>query len=408
MNTKHIVGCAITIGCLLGGISAHATLSLGSERVVKGTKIEVLGPGLDLQALINGITDEAANKPYLIELGPGEYTLNSSLAMKPFVSIAGSGQGVTILKGAVGNGVNEGSAIVRGASNAALTDLSIENTGNGTLAIGIYNSNASPRIERVTVSASGGSSVNNGVFNFTSSPVMNEVTAAASGGAQSRGVFNSSSSSPIMTSMAATASGGTTSNAGVLNTSSSSPAMTNVFATASGGAESSGVRNEGSSPTMTNVAATAFSGTTINIGVNNLSSSAPIMGGVTATASGGSNSNGVRNDQSSPNMQSVTANAFNATGNVGVYNRNNSAPTMTTLTAAGTGGSTSYGVFNEDNTVFIKIHFGVMTGTTAALRFSGNSATRVANSVVNGSVLNDPMGDNCGGVYDADLGLVNC
>ncbi|MFH2123830.1 MAG: hypothetical protein ABIJ50_10165 [Pseudomonadota bacterium] len=208
-------------------------------------------------AALASITDASDINPYLVYIGPGVYTLTATLAMKAYVTIAGAGQGATIL---TGDESLSDSAIVTGADNATLRNLTITNTniGGNFSSRAIYNSSSSPTMTNVTATASGGTS-NYGVFNaLSSSPAMANVIATASGGSSNYGVYNDSSS-PTMTSVTATASGGTN-NYGVSNN-FSSPTMTSVTATASGGTTNSGVANSYSSPTMTSVTATASGGT---------------------------------------------------------------------------------------------------------------------------------------------------
>jgi len=228
MNTKRNVGILVFLGGLLVVMAAHATLSMSDSVIRKGTTIEVLEPGPDLQDLIDGITDEGPAKPYLIKLGPGVYTITADgttgfgLVMAPFISIMGSGQGVTILTGAISTGLpDSSSAIVTGASNASLTDLSVRNNGASSFSIAILNSNkASPRIQNVTATASGAAKSNVGVQNLLSSPTMNDVTATASGGTVFNIGVNNLSSSPTMSNVTATASGATSGNVGMQQISS--------------------------------------------------------------------------------------------------------------------------------------------------------------------------------------------
>jgi hypothetical protein len=265
---------------LLTSIAANAVLNMGGKTIFTGTVIEVLepGPATQIQAIITNIADASAAKPYLIHLGPGVYNLESTnIIMKEWVSIQGSGQEATKITGAVSTaGFDATSAIVSGVNNASLTDLTIENTGGGSISMAIFNQTAWPHIERVTASASGGV-LNYGMVNQSSSPTMIDVTAVASGGTSSYGMYNVSTSSPIMTNVSASASGGNT-GCGVCNTNSSSPTMINVTAYGSGVSNSYGVwNNVSSSPTMTNVSATASGGSLNSVGVHINIASAPFI-----------------------------------------------------------------------------------------------------------------------------------
>jgi len=107
-------------------------------------------------AAVNSITDASASNPYLVVIGPGVYTMGAALEMKEHVDIAGSGENVTKLKGAISTDQFSSSAIVHGANNAALTSIALENTGGGEWSLALYNDGASPKLSHVTATASGG------------------------------------------------------------------------------------------------------------------------------------------------------------------------------------------------------------------------------------------------------------
>ena len=108
-------------------------------------------------AAVNSISDASANNPYLVVIGPGVYTLTQTLVMKEYVDIAGSGENVTKLQGAISGSppVDASSAIISGANNAALSSLTVENTGGSTFSLALYNNNASPMVKNVTATGSG-------------------------------------------------------------------------------------------------------------------------------------------------------------------------------------------------------------------------------------------------------------
>jgi hypothetical protein len=325
-------------------------------------------------ALLNNLanTPSDPNQPYLIKLGPGIYDIGtSSLQMKAYVDIEGSGEKTTKITSAVSSSTN---GTINGASDAELRFLTVENTGGGASAIALVNLTASSSILHVTVNALGEADNNYGVYNTgsSSSPVLTNVTAKASGGANNYGVYNSSSS-PVMANVTASASGGTN-NYGVYNF-SSSPVLTNVTAKASGGTNNYGVRNHASSPVLTNMTLSASEGTN-NHGVYNTgSSSSPVLTNVTVSASGGDKSYGVYNSFSSPVLTNVTAKASGGTDNYGIY------------TFAGT----------------LKINHSVIRGTTTILCESATT-TSVGNTQLDGgAVINDTGGTlTCVGAYNGN------
>jgi hypothetical protein len=338
--------------------------------------------GMALRNLVDGITDNSAYNPYLIKIGPGVYDLGAtSLQMKEYVDIEGSGEKTTKITGAVTSAsLPPTNGTVYGASNAELRFITVENTGGGGYSVALLNSSVpSPSILHVTASATGGTSCNYGVYNYYStSPVMTNVTASGTGGTNSYGVYNNSSS-PVMTNVTASGTGGTSGNYGVYNYYSPSPVMMNVTATASGGTSTYGVRNNISSPVMTNVTTSGTGGTSGNYGVYTYSSS-PVMTNVTASATGGTNNRGVLNDSSSAVMTNVTASA--------------------------SGGTTSYGVLNNSSGT-VKINHSVVKGTTNTISNGSGVTTRVGNTQLDGGPISNSGTLTCVGAYDGNYAPLN-
>jgi hypothetical protein len=236
-------------------------------------------------AAVESITDASESNPYLVLIGPGIYTLTTTLVMKPYVSIQGAGEQVTKLTGAISTGaLDAGSAIISGADNASLSYLTVENRVSNQTSIALFNGNSSPDITDVTALAPDGL-YSYGVVNSFSSPTMTNVTAIVSGGESGVGVINTSSS----------------------------PTMVNVTAIGGGGMSGGGVINRSSSPIMNNVIATAVWGSS-SVGVDNSASSSPTMTNVTATSSGGMDQIGVRNVDSSVTLRHCTMVADNGFG----------------------------------------------------------------------------------------------
>jgi hypothetical protein len=384
----------------------------GDPTYVRTVLVSPVGtPAQNGNALLNalaGITTATDANPYLLKLEPGIYDIGaSSLQMKQFVDIEGSGENVTSIRGNVStwpagvvNGVsyaeirflsvgNMGGicAIYNGLSSPDITHVRAEVSGasdSESTTYGIYTTGGSTRMTDVYVLASVGC-LNYGIYNESSKPIMTNVTAWANGGSCPNGVnvgvYNSSSSPNMMNVFAGTQAGAGTTH-GVWNK-SSSPTMTNVTASASNGAPTTtyGVRNDDSSPVMTSVTATASGGST-NYGIRNTSYGSPCnptMTNVTATASGdGSSYNyGVMNVSSSPIMNVVTATASDGLENCAIYN-GDSFPTMTNVTLSALNGSTNYGVYNQVSSPAI---------TNATIKASNGSQKNcgVHNSAYSGS-----------------------
>jgi hypothetical protein len=287
-----------------------------------------------------------------VRIAPGVYTETSPVALKTYVDVEGSGQGVTAITCECASGSYDASSATVSAGDivAEIRHLTINNTGGDTVSIGVNTEDVvdgSVSMMNVTATGTGGT-YNYGVRNNSSSPSMMNVTATATatGGTYSYGVYNRSSSSPSMMNVTATATGGTFSR-GVYN-SESSPSMMNVTATATGGTNSNyGVYNVFSSPSMMNVTATATGGTN-NAGVYNDVSSSPSMTDVIATASGGTNNYGVHNDESSPTIRNSSITGTTASiYNIGTGPTADVAYTMLEGGAVSGTGFTCVGVYTE-------------------------------------------------------------
>jgi hypothetical protein len=211
------------------------------------------GDFTDPIAAVNSIT-AAADNPYLVLIGPGIYVLTQTLSMKPYVSITGSGQGITILTGAISSDTSADAAIVAGADNATLTNLTVENTGGtgGNTAVAIHNNFSSPMIQNVSATASG-ALFSAGVLNSFSTSRMDNVTASATGSILNIGVYNVGSGT-YMTNVTASAEGGVQ-NYGVWNAGAPLAIMYNVNADAVNplaGTTSYGIYNTTASPNLRN------------------------------------------------------------------------------------------------------------------------------------------------------------
>lgn len=273
------------------------------------------GDFTDPLAALASITDASADNPYLVLIGPGVYTVTETLAMKPFVDIAGAGREATKLTGAISSGAaGAASALVTGAGKAVIRNLTIENTGGGQYTTALHNEGASPEILDVAVSASGGSH-NYGVHNHESFPRMNRVTVTVSGGelSTSYGVYNSSSS-PEMVNVNVEAAGAWPH--GVYNV-SSSPNMTDVAVDINAESTGMGVYNESSDPVMTGVTVTAagYAGAT---GVRNVDSS-PIITDISVIVSAGQENYGVSSTSSFPVMRQSTVQVADPSLGEGIY-----------------------------------------------------------------------------------------
>lgn len=135
--------------------------------------------GAALEAALTGIKDASESKPYLLKLEPGVYDLGADwMAMKEWVDIEGSGEGVTKISGrSYSSQPYDGTIFAR--NNAELRYLTVENTGGGYSATAIAINTASTRLTHVTVKASGASAFNTGVYISNGSPRIEDSTIRA-------------------------------------------------------------------------------------------------------------------------------------------------------------------------------------------------------------------------------------
>lgn len=230
-NCMHFIVVLVGILFLSNTVAAEKVVVIPLNSAKKLMNVVTVsakgGDFTDPVAAVKSITDAAAANPYLVLIGPGIYTLTQTLVMKPFVTISGSGQDATTLTGAISSSTVATSAIVSGADNATLSNLTIVNTGGSTASIALYNDNSSPVIHSVTARASGGNG-NVGVLNVnSSSPTLTDMTVEASGGSECYGVSNNNSSSALyMNGVTVIAKGGTE-NYGVGNAGNSIVSITN-------------------------------------------------------------------------------------------------------------------------------------------------------------------------------------
>ncbi len=182
--------------------------------------------GIALIETLDNITDASSSNPYLIKLEPGVYDLgSSSLNMKPFIDVEGSGEkSTTIISSITGHLPNY--PTVNGANDSEIRFLRIENTGTGTYSVAFRNYSESSTVSHVTAVASG-ATYNHAISNYLGAPVYRDVTAFASGSSTANRALYIHSSSPVMVDVTAVASGGTN-NYGVYNANDGTPDMISV------------------------------------------------------------------------------------------------------------------------------------------------------------------------------------
>ncbi|MBW2703469.1 MAG: hypothetical protein JRF33_21840 [Deltaproteobacteria bacterium] len=115
------------------------------------------GDFTSIQAAVDSITEAAVENPYLVWIAPGLY--NEAVTLSPYVSLAGSGEGVTIIQAQTSTpGTPVVSAAIIMAEGCTLRDLSVSNTAAADtgVAISVPRDTTGVLIERVTAISLGG------------------------------------------------------------------------------------------------------------------------------------------------------------------------------------------------------------------------------------------------------------
>jgi hypothetical protein len=386
-----------------------AALCLSAAAAVGRADTVVVGPvpgspvlsGVRLLMRHAAITDASAAKPYLLKLEAGVYDLRDrSLAMKPYVDIEGSGEGVTLVRSTV-----ESTGTIAGAANAELRSLTVENTA-ATVAIALRNNASGFRAAHVTAKAATPGGATGIAQDSTGDVRLRSVTALATGesatGVSSRG--------GLMTDVTARATANNIAYA-VFNASSAGE-LVNVVAEAESGRFAGGIRNEAGGPTLRNVRAFA-KGDSISQGITNGGGSAARVFGAVVVAVGASDfSVGISNQFSSALLSDVDVTAEGGSA-FGVSNQFSGAPVLrnATVRATATGGGTSrgVGVLSERDVTAVVEHSNVTGGTlSVANSFDGAATvTRVGASRLAGPVDAGPGTLRCAASYDASFAPVD-
>jgi hypothetical protein len=289
VTNSKIAGNAITSDKILDGAISPSKVGFYNNVLIVAP---IGGDFANPVDAVNEITDASATNPYLVKIMPGDYNLGTSsfLQMKSYVDIEGSGESITIIKGALWM---NGDGLVRGANNAELRFLTVDSQG-WPIATSIKNLNSTTKITNVTAKAATSGNTSYAIVNQNSSSTITNVSASATGVKDNYGVYNISSS-PDMTNMTALAAGGNHDNRAIVNHSQSNPRMTAVTATAQGAGVSVcvGIANtDDSYPVMNNVSASA-TGNYSNLGITFSGNAQPFtLYGVKTSASGSGNDYG--------------------------------------------------------------------------------------------------------------------
>jgi len=280
----------------------------------------------------------SATSPWLVKVEAGIYDVeNTSVLMIPFVDLAGSGQGVTRITGSP-----SGAAVVMGASDSELRDLTVEHRGGGSAGTALRNDEDGFSVHRVTAVAFDGA--NTGFANNGHDTRVSELTARVTGvpGGGS-GVVNFGDRAEWKGVRAFIQGSGIV--YAFFNYTDSN--FTDIIAEAeSSDAFAGAIRNEGGSPVMRDVR--AFAKGTIGQAITNGASSNAQLYDVFARAIATTErAHGINNEFGRPFLKNVDVRADGATSAFGVANLFGATVTMQEVNAVAIGGGTGAGLLTD-------------------------------------------------------------
>ena len=382
---------------VFAGLSPRDAAAQFVRTVVVSPRPTPLGSGLRLLRALARITTAGPGRPYLVKIEPGIYDLGTaSLAMKPYVDVEGSGEGVTRVISSV-----DTTATIVGAANSALRHLTVENDG-ANQAIALRNDAAPFTASHVTCVATGGALGATGIANNSTDPAVTfeHVTARAGGADSAVGI---SSRGGLMRSVHARVSASDLAYA-VFN-SGSDGELVDVVAEAESGRFAGGIRNESGGPTLRNVRAFA-KGADIGDGiVNGGATRARIFGAVIHAIGGPSFASGIRNEFATALISQADITAEADSSAFGVSCILGGRITLVDVTVRATSAGNGIGVLADDGTVTTIDRSSVGgDGFSVATGF-GPTASRVD---VGASRLEGPVRPGAGTIncvvsYDANL-----
>lgn len=396
------------------GPQGPAGSSYSRTIMVSPVGTDAVASGTVLMTALNGITDAADNKRYLLKIEPGYYDIEANkLDMKEYVDIEGSGENMTIILGSIPangtppvNGVITSSTnyseirqlkviaaevgILANAGKLVVRNVSINNTGYADF-YGIYNRAYPLKIENVTINGGPTNSISAGIKNEGTATIKNSTISASAVLGYAYGIYNKGTlavNNSDITAQVVMPGGSTSIAKGIYNFGASASA------------------------TLDNVPISAFGYSTLGntFGLHNDSAGNIILKNSKIIASGGENVTGISNGSTTKlelyNTDIATGACSwygtgigNSNSNVSMYNSTIKVPYC----------PTKFGLDNQDvNSKTITIVNSVINASTKSINLTGNSLLRVANSQLAGTVfLALPVNVQCLGTYNENFASLN-
>lgn len=405
---------------------------------VRTVVVSPISGGTDTQngtALLNalaGITSASATNPYLIKLEPGVYNLgNTSLQMKSYVDIEGSGEGLTTILGALGTANDL--KLIKGANNSELRFLTLNVVGNDydinqVTAISNLFLDASFRVTHVTITGSGGGGgIVRGIENLSSSITIQDVTIKLVSNSVVNGITNSNASTPLIQNVVLNLNGQAATNYnsqnnGITNVMGATSIIKNAIITLSGGSRAInyGIYNNNASPTIYNSTVKVSGGTQshaiYNFSVDGQSNTIPDLQYLTLSVSNSPFVAGVSSDHPGPTNSPPTQTTVNlqfssiivsgTQKTYGIYNTNSVTNLQSVKVFANGGSGENYGYYNQSSSKISTIQNSILKGATGSIgNLMGN--LQIATSQLDGPVLGPggsptPTNATCVASYKGD------
>jgi len=264
-----------------GAITPDKIGFYGNVAVVAASGGDYTNPVTAMNNVSSWCGTPSATNPCLLKIMPDVYNIGSgSIQMRRYVDIDGSGENTTKI---IGNIQGYSTGVVRGASNAEIRYLTIENHGTSGFIRGIYNSGASPTISNITINVSGatinpqGYAENRGIANENNSmPLIKNVTINASG-IHACGIINSDSTPTIENTTISVSQNPSMGYyiSGIESLGNCSLTIRDTTVDVSGGTDAIGIHLRYGSASISNISVTVKGGTVANKGFLNVSTDSP-------------------------------------------------------------------------------------------------------------------------------------
>lgn len=207
----------LTVLSVFTFVLLHASFVVGQSRTVVVSPVsgDPIASGTTLRNALAGIPSPSSTNRWLLKIDPGIYEMQStSLQMRSWVDIEGSGIGQTIIRAnSTGFTINT----ILGASDAELRMLTVEATGGPNVGVGqvaaMRNTNGNPRVYRVKFVTQAINSDAWGIQDISTAPKIVECEISVSGTRTNSGVSFSGSNPGTRSSIVRsniTVSGGST------------------------------------------------------------------------------------------------------------------------------------------------------------------------------------------------------